>query len=539
MFVSSDFNSIHIGTVTQAIITPYLSGYTMLLKNENDPETYGRMLSWDEDSNAFDMMSRSVGIQPGEGLLVMEIQKRKMEFLLSCTKVILQDLNLNASDIPRQPYKEEDMLARSNSEWQSLTMEMLEAPYRVPDRFEISKLKSFVNARRNQAIDHVWALREDPSYFQDTVLEWSEHRQEKILTADGRAHPVLRKDLFWERVVGNMIVHAYTDFLIWHGLLEEIEEVRKIATQIAAKTKAHDDLPRSMEFENAISHFSYFVENATKDVLETWKVAMVASPPLRKHFARAPQDPTNTRIQVTGKSSSASRKDNLLWLMERFTMDQQVFLFGTEYLCDELEREVRSNPANRERISGYMASLISDLSLLGEFKRQIDLRSNGPLMVEDVEEDVKKAEFERKTSLLRRIYEVLSKHKDLASSALPLSKFNHHSYKRRTKAVTDKMQQAERELDIFWAEVDDQCTKKCGKTVHQLLGDALDHYEVERVSDWQPVESEVRSQIKDLSTEAALNHVGSLHFGTTSKDTINPKPSQLNIAKSPGLVETL
>ena len=45
MFVTADYNSTHIGQVTQAIKTAYISSYTMLLTNENGPETYGRMLS--------------------------------------------------------------------------------------------------------------------------------------------------------------------------------------------------------------------------------------------------------------------------------------------------------------------------------------------------------------------------------------------------------------------------------------------------------------------------------------------------------------
>lgn len=59
----------------------YLSGYTMLLAGQHTQEAYGRMMSWDDDPRAFDMMSKGTGLQPGEGLQVMEIQQRKMQFL--------------------------------------------------------------------------------------------------------------------------------------------------------------------------------------------------------------------------------------------------------------------------------------------------------------------------------------------------------------------------------------------------------------------------------------------------------------------------
>ena len=135
--------------------------------------------------------------------------------------------------------------------------------------------------------------------------------------------------------------------------------------------------------------------------------------------------------------------------MERFTIDQQVFLCGMDNLCNELEREIRSNPASRGRISGYIASLISNLCSLGELKREIGLQSNEPFMLENIEEDVKKAEFERKIRILRNVYEVLTKLKNLVPSALPLSKFHCPSDKRRNKAITEEMQQAERELNKF------------------------------------------------------------------------------------------
>ena len=81
------------------------------------------------------------------------------------------------------------------------------------DQLDIHLLQSFVSAKRDEAEDHIWSLREDPSYFKNTVLDWSEHRQEKILTANGGTHPVLQRDTFWERVLGNTVVDAYLTLL--------------------------------------------------------------------------------------------------------------------------------------------------------------------------------------------------------------------------------------------------------------------------------------------------------------------------------------
>ncbi|KAI4245931.1 MAG: hypothetical protein L6R42_010044, partial [Xanthoria sp. 1 TBL-2021] len=109
-FVNADANSVHIGHTVQALMPPYLSGYTMLLAGQNTQLSYGRMLSWDEDDDAFDMMSSGTGLQPGEGLQVLEIQQRKMQFLQKCIELILQDLPLHDHNIPKQPEPPEDRL---------------------------------------------------------------------------------------------------------------------------------------------------------------------------------------------------------------------------------------------------------------------------------------------------------------------------------------------------------------------------------------------------------------------------------------------
>ena len=160
------------------------------------------------------MMSKGIGVQPGEDLLLLEIQQRNMHFLLRCTEIILQDLlPLQDLQIPKQPVPVVIVMRNEDSEWPSLLKEVLEAPYRVPDRFDFARLQSFVSAKRDKAEDHIWSLREDPSYFKEAILDWSDHRQERILTASGASHPILREDKFWDRVLSNVVVEAYGAFL--------------------------------------------------------------------------------------------------------------------------------------------------------------------------------------------------------------------------------------------------------------------------------------------------------------------------------------
>ena len=537
VFVNADFNSIRIGHMTQAIKISHLPGYTMLLAGQETPEAYGRMLSWDKYPEALDLMSSGVGVQPGEGLIVMEIQKRKLDFLLKCAQTILQGLNADANRLPPRPTEVEvqDLLARDDAEWPSLSMEILEAPYRIPDGFEVSKLQALIKARRDYAEDHLWSLREDPSYFQDTILELSEHRQERILTADAHFHPILRQNLFWERVLSSVVVGAYTDLLVWHGLSQEIEKICGIVASNAAKGyETGVGLSVDNDFEIAIAHFSHYVRQLTKDDLETWQVGMAASPSLRRHFVRVTQDPTDTRIQACSSSSSAHRQDDLLWLMERLTMEDQVSLYGMENLCDELDREVRSSRASRDRVSPWIASLLSDLSLLAEIQRQIDLRNHGRMTLIDFEKEAKNREFQRKTNLLSQVHSILTEPSDLSAVALPLSKYDYPSVTYRGRVNTEKMQEAEDELDTFWEQIDRHSTKTCGTTVNHLLADILDIREVRRTPDWQP---RVRdASIRSTAAEGAASITADLTatcLNTASKDTTNPRELATNLHQEP------
>jgi len=73
IFAFFDLEAQQVGRTSCAVVPKYLASYTMLLTGETSPSTYGRMLSWDDDADAWDLWSTQIGFQPGEGLMAMEI----------------------------------------------------------------------------------------------------------------------------------------------------------------------------------------------------------------------------------------------------------------------------------------------------------------------------------------------------------------------------------------------------------------------------------------------------------------------------------
>ena len=117
------------------------------------------------------------GVLPGIGILIMTIQERILSFLLRCAELILHDLPLEDSSVPLQSNPGE-VTPGNEIEWGSLSVEVLEAAYRVPPKFDVSRLQTFVFAKRAECQDDIWALREDPLHFKESLLEWADHRGE-------------------------------------------------------------------------------------------------------------------------------------------------------------------------------------------------------------------------------------------------------------------------------------------------------------------------------------------------------------------------
>ncbi|KAL6400035.1 hypothetical protein AUP68_15727 [Ilyonectria robusta] len=116
-----------------------------------------------------------------------------MEFLVNCCQAILYDIPNDQLGSDVYPIQLEPPL---KTEVESLGFESLAAmaaaaPYRVPAKFELEKVESLLAAKIQAAEDHLWALREDPHYFYQHLVEGQEYRQEMIKDTDGRPHPTL------------------------------------------------------------------------------------------------------------------------------------------------------------------------------------------------------------------------------------------------------------------------------------------------------------------------------------------------------------
>ena len=485
-FAHADYDAAHIGMTSLAIQSPFLNEHTMFLRGQTTPKTYGQLVAWDDDDEAFDLMNTGIGFHPGYGLQVLQTQQEILRFLVKCCTVILQDLpldSLTSNDVPVQP--EQPLVLRDESEWRSLAAMAIEAPYGVPALLDFKNLQAIVAGKRSASMDHIWALREDPGYFADVVGDYSEHRQETLLDVDGKRHPVLKRPLFWDRVLGNVIVEAYGGFLTWDVMYQQTTNLIQLSDKYSSVASATKRLPS--EYDTALQNFKYLLNQVSKGPISSLKVGVPPSPPLRSLFVREPQEPGSTIIRV--KTKSAIGKDALLHLFTTLWDEEQLFLCGLPDVMDELDRLVQSDRQQKERVSPWVAQVLSDLSVIAQIRRQVG--SYHPLLSDTNENPTDKMKTDFAKSLSD--FAEFMKYKEgmsLAKFGTPSEgRFHYPSDKRRTRENTNAMRQAESDLDVFWQTIDQHFMGKTGKTLHQLIQrPCLDDHNVQRTSEWiEPV----------------------------------------------------
>ncbi|KAI9146934.1 hypothetical protein HJFPF1_12963 [Paramyrothecium foliicola] len=87
----------------------------------------------------------------------------------------------------------------------------LKNPYKAPVRLDVGRVETLLRAKAAAAEDHIWQLREDPTYFAETLHEFMKHRQDMLKDTTGRKHPsrILNfENTFWARVLSELVVDA-------------------------------------------------------------------------------------------------------------------------------------------------------------------------------------------------------------------------------------------------------------------------------------------------------------------------------------------
>ncbi|KAI1952734.1 hypothetical protein LOZ57_000814 [Ophidiomyces ophidiicola] len=554
-FAHADLDAFHLGHVTGNIMPAFLNEYTMYLDGDS-ATAYGRIVSWDDDDDAFDMMYTGRAVQPGEGLLILEVQKKIIGFLLSCCEAILRDIpSLFAAEFPVQP--EPPALSGDPTEWPTLAVLRAEAPYRVPAHLDFDQLVAVLSARRAAAEDHIWALREDPGYFFDVVGDESEHRLEVLPDTKGNPHPHLHDGLFWARVFGSVITNAYGALIAFDSLARQATKLARLQEKYRSRISPDKTLPE--EYLKALLLFRHTLNQSSQGPILNIKGGLGASPPLRSDWVRMPQVSGTTKMAAGLKVNRPN--DFLMWAVQVLLDDEQLFLVRLPDLMDELEQFIQSNKTEKARLSEWILNELSDLGLIAGALHQVSLYQPWAASLDTQAaggyEEGTQVDFMKEMVLLAEVSQTIND-TDLQRLKLgdPLDgKYTYPSVKRRTKQHVETMRNSEKNLDRFWETVDNFYRSRTRKTLNQTVDKLLRaDRTLQRTPEWVPPvqESETsgkamgETEFTDFSDPLSRLSITSdtkpasldVRNKVKTKGTPDNRPSELSTGETPGQVHS-
>ncbi|KAJ5942536.1 hypothetical protein N7516_002704 [Penicillium verrucosum] len=388
-------------------------------ETENMMKDYGKLVAWSENPDAFEWTTQQKQCIPGEGLLILEIQERLLTFLVQCCTQLLHDIpepTLTSDSFPVLP---ELPLEREGeiSGFESLGVMAAEAPYRAPAQLDLALVESLLATKASAVEDHVWSLREDPEYFFRTLQEAKDHRQETLKDLDGNTHPLMNRDRGKSGSQAKKLV--------------------SLQKQYADEISPSRGLPE--EYLHALLRFRYYLRLWVTEPLSNLRYGVLASPPLRKYFARLPPDAQSTNISVVLKCGHKMGKveKRVIWLLRTLSENGPCLSsVGMPLIVDELERLLQSDPRARDLLSSYVTTVVGDISIISQCLHQLETYYPWARGFA-IELSQREANFEQ----------------DCVEWTKPWAQVV-ESLRRRTKESVAALRNAEAHLDAFWADID-------------------------------------------------------------------------------------
>ena len=469
VFVDADLDACTIGLVTRILGAPRLHGYHIHLTGRHTPDTYGEITQCRGDAIPGNISACEEGMLPQVGLFVLEIQEQIYRFLASFCKAILHDVPENEMAIASPSIQSETpYVLIKEGKLPSLVTITTEAPYRPPAGLKFERLRSIVNAKLLEIEDHLLALREDPSLLEEAILLQAEHRFEQVLDKDGKLHPRLTetelKSDFWVKVVADTLAYPLELLQVWSNFSKQMETVVKLHQQHTFSSATHPSGDFAFALYRLYFHLSQYL-NSCLAVLES---GVCSSPPLRQFYTRT-QNGSSLSIYKYERRAETSEQGivaDLLWMLENLllpTFSAKPKKLGIHTLIEEIELLIDQNTAAKRLITPWVAYHFSNLSIISQGLRQIELFQP---IAQNLQGNVLKhsvklsKDFNDTTKLQKTIQKLQFKGKITELGTPVKGRFEYPIEKRRTKEVVDILRRSEANLDRFWQAVDNELKQK-------------------------------------------------------------------------------
>ena len=550
-FAAADLEAMRLGRSLKILSLGRLPHHAMMFTGRKDVDRYGELVRVDAFPAHKERPQVDRGVSVSDGILVLRAQFETMKFLQNCCHLILGDISEDV--IPRSPALPPPTLsAGAGAGFVSLEIMAAEAPYRVPAHIDFDRMISLLGAKRDQVLDHLCSLREDPAYFQEYILDFSQHRPGAIGTECGPSVSNMMS-IKWNKDLPNMITIEYMQLELFSELHFQAEALQQMCRSNAASIQPDRDLPDA--YLNALLKFRYYLNEAIILVLQN-KFHVFSSPPWREHINFVEQGSLlGSAVIELREPCQLDEAQMRLWdYLGRFIAYRprysgnkeptdagmlQLKILGTTTMIDELQHHIESEPRAKSMITPFIASSVGDLAIVSESLHQLEIYQpwastfDTKMTADQVKSFQEDFQAHIMATEVRLIRVLMHSGNFLERLGAPTEgKFSYPIAERRTEGVVTALRKAEDNLDAFWKQVNAKVLKVLGpvkKTaIHRFL---TQPHTLQRTSPWvEPSKIILSEGAKSLHVpfaELELNRRRLTEQTTTKEEPttkLKPKP---------------
>ncbi|PSN64457.1 hypothetical protein BS50DRAFT_678560 [Corynespora cassiicola Philippines] len=457
-------------------------GARIVLDETTSANGYGFVRFLDDHN---DTLGHRFDFSPKRGICILIIQIKLLEILVEFSEGLLHDIpdEKLASAQPKPEPVDSELFLEGVVKSFSDRARIL--PYEFHVSQGLTRLAKYVSAMLNNAKDHLWALREDPGYFHDSLMEQLEHRWGS--TFNKYPYMPITGDLARLGMrLSDMVLEAHYIMILWQELYSLTQRLHESQQQQNKESGQETWVQLIVYLRYSLSVLAHYSTES-----------YAGAPKLRNNFeGRKPNDPIPHRPILSG--NNVALDELLIHLINLQTSHKHPYDPGNVsfFTLDYIDTILRSNPDIHDRVTPRISSFLCQSSVVAEFLQHCDLmRIPALLDAHSTLRDptVVKEQFqsmEKQWNCWKLFVTKSIRNKKMYTLGDPRDgKFQYPVQSVRNQDVVDTLRRAESKLDKFWNHIDTCLSKNLAEhpymPQHEVMRDFLQNGgEMRRTPPW-------------------------------------------------------
>ena len=440
------------------------------------------------------------GFHIAEGVQILHLQSRILEFLLTCCELLLEDKTRESLTNDQFPVAQEPPSLLGNEElFSSFARSAIFAPYMPRAGTDFQRLIQLGTSMYDAAKDRLWALREDPNYFVEVVDGYTEVRSDSLKEEFNEAEYKAWAKFNIGITLKYIVMESYYMVIMWHHLVKQLQSMERVShTDINMYTAEMNGNPEYREIFVVGIFLLLTAQYTLSDDVDAWD--MFRSPAFQSRAKRL-MEPNSIEEVLCGPSTAAMKLlENNQIAYRAFRILRCLNRMGSNKMqpsnlytiLDAWETDCRKHPSARDWITSRTEWAITGLSVVVECLHQFQLQNWWGSVQHCILTQEK--QLEKDYPSFKSWWEQVSDSSLLFDGVLDPSigdpsdgKFYYPAHKPYNQRNVDAMRKAERNLDEFWNSVDRYIKSRTGSEQHEIIQSVFKEAgEMRRTVPWTP-----------------------------------------------------